>query len=198
MRKLNAWSLAVLLLSACGRAETTDNRDCAYGTQTSETGVGIKVNGGTYAGDEAAQGILLSSALTVSKVEVKLIRTASPTHLIRAAFQTDSSTKPSGTDVGGSATHLTTSINNTDGEWIEFTLSASASLSANTQYWFVLQSLTTQDTTNYVTWMGNSTNPLTNVFSMGKTNTTTPSTWAASGGSGHSALTDLLVRFGCN
>jgi hypothetical protein len=197
MQKLKVWGLTVLFLSACGSGQTTDERDCAYGTQTPTTGIGIKINGGTYGGDEVAQGIYLSSALTVSKVEVKLLRTASPTHLIRASFQTDALTAPSGTDVGGSATQIVTDIDNTDGEWIEFTLSSSAALTANTQYWLVLRSMAAQDTTNYVTWMGNSQNPLTNVLAMAETSTSAPAVWVASGG-GHTALTDLLVRFGCN
>jgi hypothetical protein len=70
-------------------------------------------------------------------------------------------------------------------------------LSANTQYWVVLRSLAAQDTSNYVTWLGNSSNPLTDVFAMAETSTSTPAVWVASG-SGHSALTDLLVRIGCN
>jgi hypothetical protein len=197
MQKLKVWGLTVLFLSACGSGQTTDERDCAYGTQTPTTGIGIKINGGTYAGDEVAQGIYLSNALTVSKLEVKLLRTASPTHFIRASFQTDNSSAPSGTDVGGYDTHDVSSVNNTDGEWIEFTLTSSASLSASTQYWLVLKSLAAQDTTNYVTWMGNSANPLTNVFAMARTNTSSPATWVASG-AGHTTSTDLLVRFGCN
>lgn len=199
MHKRKAWGLTLgLFFSSCGVIQTTDVRTCSFGNQTSETGVGVKVNGAQFAGDEVAQGVRVTTGLSVSKLEVRLMRSGSPTHLLRASIQTDNSASPSGTDVGGFGTALVTNVDDTaDGEWVEFTLSAAASLSANTQYWLVLRSLAAQDATNYVTWMGNSSNPLTTVFAMAETSTSAPATWVASG-TGLTATTDLLVRFGCN
>jgi len=110
--------------------------------------------------DKLAQSFEISTASTVSEIDLYLKKVGSPTGNLTVEIQTDSAGEPSGTAVTNgtsntvSASTLTTSF--TD---ITFSFASNPSLASGTTYWLVLTTSDTQSNTNYVLWGSDTSTP---------------------------------------
>jgi hypothetical protein len=110
--------------------------------------------------DKLAQSFQISTASTVSEVDLWLKKIGSPTGNMTVEIQTDSAGEPSGTAVTNgtsntvSASTLTTSFGD-----ITFSFASNPSLASGTTYWIVLTTADSQSNTNYVVWGADTSTP---------------------------------------
>lgn len=110
--------------------------------------------------DKLAQSFEISTASTVSEIDLYLKKVGSPTGNLTVEIQTDSAGEPSGTAVtNGTSNTVSASTLTTSFADITFTFSSNPSLASGTTYWLVLTTSDTQSNTNYVVWGADTSTP---------------------------------------
>lgn len=110
--------------------------------------------------DKLAQSFEISTASTVSEVDLWLKKVGSPTGNLTVEIQTDSAGEPSGTAItNGTSNTVSASTLTTSFADITFSFASNPSLASGTTYWIVLTTADSQSNTNYVVWGADTSTP---------------------------------------
>jgi hypothetical protein len=110
--------------------------------------------------DKLAQSFEISTASTVSEVDLYLKKVGAPTGNLTVEIQTDSAGEPSGTAVtNGTSNTVSASTLTTSFADITFSFASNPSLASGTTYWIVLTTADSQSNTNYVVWGADTSTP---------------------------------------
>lgn len=150
---------AALTLQHANRAADRTVVATYYGTSNQDQNVTLQ--GTAPTGQKLGQGIQVPVDTWITHAELYLRKTGSPAGTMTLRVETDSAGAPSGTLVhaNATATLAENGLITTAYELKTFTFTGGFYLDASTQYWLVLSTSRSLDTSNYVLWGADGTSP---------------------------------------
>lgn len=207
--------LATLSLVGCAIDPTQDSASCTLSQQTTGSNGNISIRGAVFDNDisnntqnccdQIGQSFQVLTNTTTAQMEVKLIRVGYPSDgttstLTLNIFGGSETSGPTGTALATGTKSITSSSSgssgtiSTLGDWVNFTLTSTATLTASTVYWITLTADYTPSDTNVIRWMGTANDSYTRGLQMYRFLDTT---WTSTITTDSVTSRDLTFRFGC-